>query len=519
MNGPVLLRHSLKLRFYISGLLLVTVLLLLFALILIPDLNRRILEERKEKLRAVVDIVSSLALDYEREYRRDPGQDLRRMQEDCLSIIETLRYDKNEYFFVMDGSGRLLLHPLSPELYAWNMSYERDYNGRVIFRDVIQGSMRDGEVFIKTLWQSKYNEGLYEDQILYGKYFWQWDWVICSTLFTQDLSDAYKQTSYIIFLYILTTGFIVYLLLLSFLSAYVNRPLKSLLTGIREFQNHNLNHKIIPRKQDELGYLAEELNRMIDRRKKYESQLIQSQKLEIAGTMARGISHDFNNVLGSLSGIAGLMDMQLNKSDSIPRDKALEYQKLIRLSCDRAASTVEQLKNLSSGMELHLERTDLRDVLSNVEGLCSLSLDKSVRMETVSPHNAAIVLADQSQLEQCILNICINAGHAMTIMRAQNEPWGGLLTLKVKRNQCKEHIRSCWMILIQDEGVGMDKDRILRIFDPFYTTKGKSRGSGLGLAMAAGIIRNHGGTIEVSSKPGKGSLFRISLPEPDQNAQ
>ena len=519
MSGPVQKRYSLKLKFYISGLLMVTVLLIIFALILIPDLNRRILKERKDKLRAVVDIVYSLALDYEKEYRRDPESNLRQLQEECLSIIETLRYDKNEYFFVMDGSGRLLLHPLSPELYAWNLSYEKDHDGRRIFQDVIRASMREDEIFIQTRWQSKYSEELYEDQILYGKYFWQWDWIICSTLFTQDLSDAYRQTSYIIFLYIIITGFLVYLLLLGFLSSYVSRPLKDLLEGIREFQNNSLDHRIVPRRQDELGYLAEELNRMIGRRKKYEAQLIQSQKLEIAGTMARGISHDFNNVLGSLSGVAELMDMQLKKEDSIPREKALEFQRLIRLSCDRGASTVDQLKNLSAGSTINLTKTDLREVLNNVNSLCALSLDKSVRMETVVPSRAAYVMADQSQLEQSLLNICINAGHAMTIMRREGESWGGLLSLRAEPFQCSDRLTSCWKISIWDEGIGMDNDTILKIFDPFYSSKDKSEGSGLGLPMAAHIIRNHHGSIEVESEPGKGTVFKIILPSDTRRNQ
>lgn len=250
-------------------------------------------------------------------------------------------------------------------------------------------------------------------------------------------------------------------------------------------------------------------------------QLLQAQKIETVGVLAGGIAHDFNNIL---SGIMGAVSMLKIKLSGLPEDShggVAKYVSMIEKSSLRAAEMTTQLMSLAKPRELKLEPVNLSSSIQHVLQICQNSLDKSVVITAESPSEKALVSADAVQIEQVLLNLCLNAAHAMTIMRQPQQPWGGEVFISFKKIHadkayCMPHPDAreidYWETTVRDSGVGMDAKDLSNIFTPFFTTKDKGAGSGLGLSMAYTIISQHNGFITVQSEPDKGSEFRIYLP-------
>ena len=254
---------------------------------------------------------------------------------------------------------------------------------------------------------------------------------------------------------------------------------------------------------------------------KAEEQLRQTQKMETVGILAGGIAHDFNNILGGITATVSLMDYLIDTDKKIETGKFREYLEILKDSSDRASGIVQKLLTLSRKKEITLTPVDLNQIVASVMKICSHSLDKSVRLNPEYTKERALVQADPGQLEQVLLNFCVNAEHAMTIMRPDDQTWGGVLSIAIKLagNEdlyLKEYrgdiSHPYWCISISDTGIGIRKDKILEIFNPFYTTKEKGKGLGLGLSMAFNIIQSHSGYIDVKSVEHKGSEFCIYLP-------
>lgn len=245
-------------------------------------------------------------------------------------------------------------------------------------------------------------------------------------------------------------------------------------------------------------------------------ELIQAQKMETVGTLTGGLAHDFNNVLGGIRGSLSMMNFIIRNTPDKTGDLR-EYIELSEKSVARASNMVEQLLTLSRKSKLLVRPVNLRDAIENVLTLCRVSFDKSVIIKTCYSDVAPIVEADQTQIEQVLLNILINAEHAMTIMRSPDEPHGGVIEIRISRilpeNMTHGQPGYYWAISIRDRGVGIAPELQMKIFDPFFTTKEKGNGSGLGLSMAYNIIHQHQGFIELKSEPGRGSEFIIYLPE------
>lgn len=251
-----------------------------------------------------------------------------------------------------------------------------------------------------------------------------------------------------------------------------------------------------------------------------DEQLKQAQKMEIIGTLAGGIAHDFNNVLSGIVGTTSILkfSMENNKFDELLLSKSINT---IENSADRASELVKQLLTVSKKQNLSLQNIDLHESIQNVINICKNSFDKSIEIMTDFSKTPARINADPSQIEQVILNICLNAAHSMTIMGDQHQ-WGGKLTLSTKQIPADESRSTVhanakesnyWHIAISDTGIGIDESIIDKIFDPFFTTKEHGDGTGLGLSMSYRTISQHNGFIHVSSKKGVGTNFDIFLPE------
>ncbi len=251
-----------------------------------------------------------------------------------------------------------------------------------------------------------------------------------------------------------------------------------------------------------------------------EQQLRQAQKMESVGTLAGGLAHDFNNVLAAVLGNLSLLQYRLRAPQGLPAHEILEYLERMESSGQRAVDMVRQLLTLSRKHQIDLVPVDLNLSVKHVRKLGENTFDKSVQVVVHPAECPAYVLADATEMEQVILNLCINGIHAMTIMRGDGI-WGGTLTIAIDKVVVdpvfqKRHPEATgtlyWKVSVSDTGIGMDTKTAAKIFDPFFTTKEQGKGTGLGLAMVYNIVRQEQGFIDVYSEPGHGSTFSVYLP-------
>ncbi len=289
---------------------------------------------------------------------------------------------------------------------------------------------------------------------------------------------------------------------------------------IKPLDHHYFNIHITPLIGDKMEGLVIRLDDITNIRN-IENQLVTTQKWETLGVLTSGFAHDFNNVL---TGVVTSSSILLYKAEEEypDLDKAfIDCLKIIDKSGKRAAAMVQQLLSLSKNNELVFSNLDLNMIVEDVKSLCNNSFDKVIDIHTELLGRIIPVKADGVQIEQVILNLCINAYHSMTEMRSRNEKHCGTLTIALKElhidnfylNKGKNRKNGDYIsISIRDTGIGINKELKDKIFDPFFTTKDKTKGSGLGLTMAQHIVTQHNGFIDLYSEPGRGTIVTVSLP-------
>jgi len=240
--------------------------------------------------------------------------------------------------------------------------------------------------------------------------------------------------------------------------------------------------------------------------KRLEAQLRQAQKMEALGTLAGGIAHNFNNLLMGIQANASLILLDIDPNDP-NYDRLMNIEKMVQ----NGSKLTKQLLGYAREGRYEIRPMSLNQLIRETSGTFGLT-KKEIGVHHDLAEDLLAIEADQGQIEQILWNLYVNAADAM--------PSGGDLFLKTMNVTHQDvigkssQVKAGDYVLIQvaDTGTGMDKKTAERIFDPFFTTKGMSRGTGLGLASVYGIVRNHGGTITVASKKGKGSTFSIYLP-------
>ncbi len=243
-----------------------------------------------------------------------------------------------------------------------------------------------------------------------------------------------------------------------------------------------------------------------------EEQLRQSQKMESVGQLAAGVAHDFNNMLTIIQGHSSA----LLAKPTLPSG-TLDPLQAIYFAAERAAGLTRQLLMFSRKNVIQSDLLDLREVVGNMSKMLERLLGETIQLEFRPPFELPAMEGDMGMIEQVIMNLSVNARDAM--------PQGGQLTISldtvtIDSDYAKAHadaragqfIRLC----VTDTGIGMDAVTLHRIFEPFFTTKEVGKGTGLGLATAYGIVKQHEGWIEVSSEPGKGSTFDVFFPASDK---
>ena len=244
-------------------------------------------------------------------------------------------------------------------------------------------------------------------------------------------------------------------------------------------------------------------------KKKLEKQLRQAQKMEAVGTLAGGIAHDFNNIL---SAVIGFTEMALE--DAAPESFLRRNMEQVLQAGMRAKHLVQQILAFSRQSDQELRPVQLKKIVVEACELLRASLPSTIAIRTRFRSNA-FTMSDPTQMHQVLMNLCTNAGHAM---RAH----GGTLSIVLDetddlgpwRAQHPELNAEAYVRLtVNDTGHGISEQLIDRIFDPFFTTKEHTEGTGMGLAVAHGIVKSHKGVIAVDSQPGQGTTFTILLPQ------
>jgi methyl-accepting chemotaxis protein len=269
----------------ITGILIILLFTIIIYLLILPFFESEKLDERKGKLKAVVNSAVSLIDYYEKAVRSQdwapvPGMPhtIEDAKKEIITRLREMRYDKTEFFFILDGDGNMIMHPLKPELEGRDMMDTADPEGIKLFRQMVMESQRDGETVVQYRWDSKYSPAIKEPQITYARYYWQWDWIVCSSLYIQDIADSMKELRIKTALYEIAAAVAALALLFILMHVNMNRPLKKLLSGINEIRNGNLNYMIDISSMDEIGAISTEFNSMVNNLNKSREELVKSEK-------------------------------------------------------------------------------------------------------------------------------------------------------------------------------------------------------------------------------------------------
>ncbi|MBD1807191.1 response regulator [Microcoleus sp. FACHB-SPT15] len=247
----------------------------------------------------------------------------------------------------------------------------------------------------------------------------------------------------------------------------------------------------------------------ITEKKQLEAQFLRAQRLESLGTLASGIAHDLNNILTPILGVAQLLPLKLPNLN----EQNQRMLQTLETSARRGAELIRQILSFARGVEGKRVSLQINHLLLEIEKIIQQTLPKSIDIHIDSPPNLWIISGDATQLHQILMNLCVNARDAM--------PHGGTLqisaeNLLIDEQYAKMHLDASVgayvVVTVADTGTGIPLDILHRIFDPFFTTKEIGKGTGLGLSAVLGIVKSHGGFVDVQSQVNQGSQFKVFLP-------
>lgn len=250
------------------------------------------------------------------------------------------------------------------------------------------------------------------------------------------------------------------------------------------------------------------LNSDVTDLKRAEEHLLRAQRMESIGTLAGGIAHDLNNILSPI-----LMAVEMLKTDESVNEASEPWLSIIHDNTKRGADLIKQVLTFARGVKGDRVSVSVKHLVKELVKVLKETLPKQIEISYRIEEDVPTVLADPTQLHQVLMNLAVNARDAM--------PHGGSLRFDVRYADVSEDYRSfvseaepgCYVaVSVEDTGTGMDKEVMERIFDPFYTTKATGKGTGLGLATSASIVRSHNGFVNVYSEPERGSRFSVYIP-------
>ena len=303
-------------------------------------------------------------------------------------------------------------------------------------------------------------------------------------------------------------------------AGFVGRPLRQLTAQVQRIGQGDLTHPLHLRGHDEFARLAAAMNTMCDQladsqdRVRHETshriaaldQLRHSDRLKTVGQLAAGLAHELGSPLGVVS-----IRAKLIAAGGLTEEEVRENTTVIQKQSERMADIIRQLLAFARPRAPKTTEVDLRQIAAQtIDVLASFGQSRNVTLRLVGDEEPVLAKVDAGQIQQVLTNLIVNAIQAM--------PRGGAVDVGVGRERTRPPEEpqgpplSCPYLYVVDEGQGIPRENISRLFEPFFTTKDVNEGTGLGLSIAHGIVKEHGGWIEVASTPGQGSRFSVYLP-------
>jgi signal transduction histidine kinase len=443
-----------------------------------------------------------------------------------MERINNIRFGKNlvGYLFANDWKGKSLAHGAQPNLINKELwEYEDSRGNKTTQLLIAESKKKDGG--FSNFWWRKPDTGKESPKIVYSKGIPEWELFVGSGVYIDDIEqgvttlqaalNAQTKTKVLIFIIIVVIAFALFFILFNLLS---NRLKKDLNLFISFFDQAAFSDKKIDREIVqfvELDQMAESANKMLkdkinaqqdllDEREQLEQmveertkelkdaqeQLVRREKLAILGQLAGGVGHELRNPLGVISNAVYYLKMVMPEAD----ESIKEYLETISEEVNRSTGIVSDLLDFSRVKSVEREEV-------TVSGLVSEVLEKqpaleNVKVATTIPSDLPPVFIDHRQIGQVLDNLFTNACQAM--------PEGGKLSIQAKAKKDKVHVS------VMDTGSGISKENMEKVFEPLFTTK--TRGIGLGLAVSKNLMEANGGSIEVESEEGKGSIFTVIIP-------
>jgi signal transduction histidine kinase len=490
MLGPI------PIRIFLPVVLTVLLFILTIFLLILPEMQARLLEGKREVIRELVASAWS-SLDGYAKQERQGLLTREEAQTRAMNHIRGLRYGKDlkDYFWINDMQPRMIMHPYRPDLEGQDISTFADPAGKRLFIACVEIVRDKGEGYVDYQWQWMDDPTRIVPKISYVKGFDPWGWIVGTGIYVEDVHaqiSAITRKTTMICLWILFA-----IILLSILIVW---------HGMKVTRDKKL--------AEEKALVKQE-------------QLFQAAKMVSLGTLVSGVAHEINNPITSVMLHAPnlarmwettlpILDRYCERHGDFPvgatafsriRDRVPQMLAGITDDARRVRDIVADLKDFARDNPSELkDRVDLNEVVNKAVGLTTNLINKSTRHFVLRCHPDLPPLVGNAQrIEQVLINLVVNACQSL---RNQERA----ITVSTGYDDTNRQVT----LEVQDEGEGIDEKALRQITDPFFTTRREQGGTGLGLAISDRIVRDHGGGIRFTSVPGKGTTVRVSFPCEEQ---
>lgn len=455
--------------------LLVCIILIAAIFFVLPAIEENFIIMRRNELKNILNPIYNM-LEHEYEMAtKDPAIE-ERIKKDFAKLLGRLRYNKSDYYFILDTKGILISHPFLKDYINKSVYDFKDIKNKYFVKEIITNTKQNGEYFGDYYFRKLTGKNAIK-KMVYCRLFEPWGWIVCDGAYYDDIYEYMNRITRKIKIIIFTVFSIVFII-----SLYV------VFFNIKLDKERAFYEKVALERERELQI---------------------KKRLDSMGRLAGGIAHDINNILTAIFGYIGLIKRELSNNNSISK-----YIGLLDSELSRIRDMVNRLL-LYKKDNIQFELVDINVLIKDVVELNkNLFEKKGIAVSLKLEANNNIIMADPLEIRSIVLNLIVNACDALP-------EHGGIINIGTKDIEIsldKDNIDKDLkpgkyvMLFVKDNGSGIPDDILDKIFEPFFTTKKKDKGIGLGLSTVYTAVKNNNGFIGVSSELNKGTEFRVYFP-------